>query len=60
MNVLVCAKRGGGMQAGFVLEEAESGRAESKWIEGDPQVPWTRFGVTIAERGSFRSRHFGA
>jgi hypothetical protein len=29
-------------------------------IEGDPQVPWTRFGVTIAERGSIRSRHFGA
>ena len=38
MNVLVCAKRDGGMQAGFILEEAESGRAVSKWIEGDPQV----------------------
>ena len=38
---------------GFTLAEAEGGRPVGKWIQGDPQVPWTRFGVKIAERAQY-------
>ena len=53
MSEIVCAKCGGGMQEGFTLAEAEGGRPVGKWIQGDPQVPWTRFGVKIAERAQY-------
>jgi hypothetical protein len=46
------------MQAGFVLEEADSRRAVAKWIEGDSQVPWTRFGVKIVERAQYPIQTF--
>lgn len=38
------------MQEGFVTDAGESGHPVSRWIEGNPQVPWTRFGVKINER----------
>jgi ribosomal protein S27AE len=58
MSELICARCGGEMQAGFVSEEADSRRAVAKWIEGDPQVPWTRFGVKIAERAQYPIQTF--
>ena len=41
------------MEDGFILEAGESGRAVSKWIEGKPEIPWTRFGVKINDRAQY-------
>ena len=46
------------MQAGFVWEGGEAGRPVAKWVEGDPRVPWTRFGVKIAERAQYPIQTF--
>jgi hypothetical protein len=47
MKAKVCAKCGGEMQEGFILEVTESGRAVSSWVGGKPEFPWTSFGVRI-------------